>query len=527
MKYKINMHLFLSFSFFFLFIFGSSALAASPIQFKQPDTLIIHVYNSPQDQHLQYKKIYIKLDTNNDTNAYISDYNISANLQNFVHVCNATLHKGDALCEQNYLSTCALHTSLQPGQSCYFWLKSIDVNRFVPQTQGLFKVKFEDDLGKQKEASLGISYRMDLYFAGNCIQYKSNYCNSLVRFDGQKYTPLDPNYTLEEMYKNFNYPFFSAGALYDGDLYLGGFVQKAAGQAAQDIVTWDGMKYNVNICHDEHGSLLCGPLSQGPFYGINAMSVYNHTLYIGGSFNISTSNGGSTYNMASWSYQSPSSWQAVGNPLGNSWGNVQTMNVANGLLYVGGYFGYNNTSMIPSFTAWDGQKWISIGGALDPSETVSVISDIEDKDLFVGASHYPNYHNNPTIYQLVNGNLQTAFNFSQNFSGVAGFAYYHGSYYLATQENLDIVTQADVYRWSIQFQQWQSTQVNSNDITIVPTGLLVFNDQLYLSEAGLRPLLVYNGTSWSEVLNTDHEPITAFQSTIIPASSLTPSFMNN
>ena len=126
----------------------------------------------------------------------------------------------------------------------------------------------------------------------------------------------------------------SAMAVYNGELYAGGWFTTAGGSTANYIAKWNGTNW----------------ISLGAGVGnhVNALAVYNGELYVGGDFQNAGGSGNPAYYLAKWN---GTSWSAVGS--GTS-GPVNALVVYDGELYIGGDFIYANGIMVYNLTKWNG-----------------------------------------------------------------------------------------------------------------------------------------------------------------------------
>ncbi len=135
-------------------------------------------------------------------------------------------------------------------------------------------------------------------------------------------------------------------AVYNGNLYVGGYITNAGGVPVNTIAMWDGTNWSAV------GSGITGAVnSSNP--EIYAMAVYNGDLYVGGYF--TTAGGAPASNIAKWN---GTGWSALGSGIN---GFVHTMSVYNGKLIIGGNFTSANGLPLNNITAWDGTTFSSLG----------------------------------------------------------------------------------------------------------------------------------------------------------------------
>ncbi len=161
----------------------------------------------------------------------------------------------------------------------------------------------------------------------------------------------------------------NALAVYNGELYVGGFFTLAGGSSASRIARWNGTSWNT---------LGLGP-SNGVNSTVNALAVYNNILFVGGEF---TSAGGASVNrIARWN---GTTWNTLGFGVN---GFVRALAVYNGELYVGGDFTQAGGSSANHIARWNGTNWnaLGTGSANGVNGRVSALA-VYNNGLFVGGT---------------------------------------------------------------------------------------------------------------------------------------------
>lgn len=107
----------------------------------------------------------------------------------------------------------------------------------------------------------------------------------------------------------------------DGTLYLGGFFEEVGNQDASNVAAWDGAQW--------------ASLGSGANDRVNAIIAFDGGVYIGGRF--TQAGGKSISGIAEWDGED---WQQIGSGLAAPLlrPSVYQMSIADGYLYVGGYF---------------------------------------------------------------------------------------------------------------------------------------------------------------------------------------------
>ena len=140
--------------------------------------------------------------------------------------------------------------------------------------------------------------------------------------------------------------------LYNGELIASGGIPMEIGD---DIVRYDGDAWH-----------LLGQGIQGGFSGPQCLAVYNGDLYVGGQIDLPSGNAGQ--NIMRWDGQQ---FHPLGDGLQQHIGDLVsiatawTMEVHNGLLFVGG--GFRGAGGVPanSLATWDGEQWCAVPMQLD------------------------------------------------------------------------------------------------------------------------------------------------------------------
>jgi hypothetical protein len=127
-------------------------------------------------------------------------------------------------------------------------------------------------------------------------------------------------------------------AVYNGELYAGGYFDAAHGDPGNHIAKWNGSSWSA--------------VGSGLDNRASALLVYDGELYVGGSF--TTAGGVSARGVAKWNGVS---WSAVGS---QDLRHIYTLALYNGNLYAGGEF--FSTACEPQYIArFVGNNWVKVG----------------------------------------------------------------------------------------------------------------------------------------------------------------------
>lgn len=161
-------------------------------------------------------------------------------------------------------------------------------------------------------------------------------------------------------------------AVYNGELYVGGWFTKAGGISVNHIAKWNGSTWSA--------------VGSGVNGFIRTMIVYNGELYVGGGFD--TAGGQPVLNIAKWN---GISWSAIGGSmgLGPNGGFVSSMAVFNNNLIIAGTFGSINNSAAYGLVSWNGISWTNMGVGIGVSAPESYLLAY-DSVLYVGG-HFNTY----------------------------------------------------------------------------------------------------------------------------------------
>lgn len=180
-----------------------------------------------------------------------------------------------------------------------------------------------------------------------------------------------------------------------GNMYLGGDINKIGSQSYNNIVKWDGKQFS---------SLGTGVNGQVLIMYIDSQD----NLYVGGSF--SKAGGITCNNIAMWD---GTNWNTLGNPS-NPGVNANVTSIVSGpgnSVYVGGDFSSTNDSLITlNYVAlWDGTTFSPLGSG-QPGSVYAMASIASDSNanLYVGGYNIPVSKwdgTNWTILQDSSGNI--------------------------------------------------------------------------------------------------------------------------
>ena len=158
---------------------------------------------------------------------------------------------------------------------------------------------------------------------------------------------------------------------YNGELIVGGAFDYAGYVAANNIASWDGVRWK--------------PLGSGVNGGVDAMAVYEGDLIVGGYFH--QAGGVNADHLARWD---GSTWEEFGGgivgdePSGEHLKKILPSEYNPSQLFVGGRFISIGGVSANNIAWWDGSTWHAIGsGTSGFSETVMDIVEVGNSDITV------------------------------------------------------------------------------------------------------------------------------------------------
>ncbi len=332
-------------------------------------------------------------------------------------------------------------------------------------------------------------YNGELYVGGNFTFAGGKSANRIARWNGNSWNSVGTGSANGVSAVGVNG--VRALAVYNGELYVGGFFSSAGGVSVNNIARWNGSGWNS-----------VGTGSANGVNGlVNALAVYNGELYVGGEF---TSAGGVSANyIARWN---GTSWNSVGKGSGNGVnGYVYALAVYNEELYVGGSFGSAGGVSANYIARWNGTSWDSVGTSSGNGVSGGVRAlAVYNGELYVGGNFtYANWTgSNPTSIRANNiarwnGNAWNSVGTgSENGVSITGLipyvyalAVYNGELYVGGRFiRAGTVVAGRIARWN--GNNWNSlTMINSG----VSSGdyvssLTTYNNELYVggdfTEAG-------------------------------------------
>ena len=169
--------------------------------------------------------------------------------------------------------------------------------------------------------------------------------------------------------------FVNAMTVYNGELIVGGRFTNAGGVPANYIAAWNGTSWHA--------------LGSGTDGWVNALTVYNGELIAGGGF--STAGGVTASNIARWD---GTAWQDVS---GGTNAQVAALTVYNNQLIAGGYFTDAEGIAVNYIGAWDNNGWYPLGSGMGGSQGQVMTLDVYAGEL-IAAGFFTSAGGNPASH---------------------------------------------------------------------------------------------------------------------------------
>ena len=198
------------------------------------------------------------------------------------------------------------------------------------------------------------------------------YETSIAKWNGNDWTSAGPEDSLYSIY-------IECMTVYNNELYAAGAYYQIGGGGIAEfyrVIKWNGSAWSTVV------TIPAGYTLDGALGDIYSMSVYNGELYISGSFtSIDTL---PTHHIAKWN---GTNWSAVGtgiNPAaypiccfgdGSEYSYVKSLAVFDGALYAGGRFDSSGTLATRNIAKWDGTNWSSPGQGVGGPVYALIASD--------------------------------------------------------------------------------------------------------------------------------------------------------
>jgi hypothetical protein len=346
-----------------------------------------------------------------------------------------------------------------------------------------------------------------LYAAGGFSSAGGVRASRIAKWDGNAWSALDaglgaPSARLTalmpgETFNPFG-PTVSAMAASSGALYVGGDFTEASGQALRTIARWDGTVWSgLGGAAENAKSPGAAPKTR-----ILALAPAGDGVFVGGQF--AAGDGGSAKGIVQWT---GSAWQTLGKPQHSSLdGEISAIAVSGADVYIGGLFTRAGNKVVNHIAQFNGSEWFPLGEGMtgQPGAQISV-----NKLAVAGKTLY------------ASGNFSTAGGVSANLAKWEGGKWsalrtFTGGIeaLAASGSHVYISTRGAVYSWD--GQTWRGLGGGTDGIVY---NLAVSGNDLYAAGSftmvdGIPASRIarWDGNRWSALgAETTHDPIMAIE----------------
>ena len=261
-------------------------------------------------------------------------------------------------------------------------------------------------------------------------------------------------------------------AVWDDNLYVGGAFSAVLGVSANCIAEWNGSSWSAL------GSGIAGTGVDGHGPYVQALTVLDNKLYVGGDFNIA--GGMSVTNIAEWNGDA---WSALGSGISgmgadNRGPYVSTLAASGNKLYAGGDFSVASGTSATNIAEWNGTAWSPLGsgisgtGADNHGPYVSALA-VSDNNLYVGGDFSLAGGTSATNIAEWNGSSWSALGL-----GISGYQEYQSGSF---------------------FSGWVTVTVGPFVSTLVVSRSNLFAGGVFTTAGGVTANCIaqWNGSSWS------------------------------
>lgn len=266
-----------------------------------------------------------------------------------------------------------------------------------------------------------------------------------------------------------NYGEILSLAVFNNELYAGGYVSSNTAAPINCIAKWNGTSWENVVSSIES-------FSTNP--AISSMTVYNNELYVAGSF---TSIGGVlARNIAKWN---GTTWSSLGNGLvenpttSNSY-MVRSMLVFNNELYVGGSFNMAGTVSATNIAKWNGTVWSTLGEGI-PTYTIGAPTGVTclgvySSEIYAGSFAQGLSKWNGIEWVHVGGGFGGPNKGAMSLTNYSGKLIVGGSFNVAGIDSVNNIAAWDNIGWS------KVVGVNNGDgLNSFVNALGIYNNELY------------------------------------------------
>jgi hypothetical protein len=243
-------------------------------------------------------------------------------------------------------------------------------------------------IGAQSYVDCLLEYNGNLIVGGAFSNAGGNFANNIASWDGTTWSTLGSGVIGPAIAVigcdgigaiGSSYGYVSSMAIFNNELYVGGYFNNAGGVSVSNIAKWDGTNWS-----DVGGGMTGVSLSYQST--VKSLAVYNNELYASGTFD--SAGGIPALRLAKWDGVS---WSAVGTGLTTTtdFGEAMSMIEFNSNLYIGGNIASAGGVPVNNIAKWDGSNFSSLGTGIPLSWGILGV-------LTLGVYNNELYAGNPT-----------------------------------------------------------------------------------------------------------------------------------
>ncbi|MFA6295800.1 MAG: chitobiase/beta-hexosaminidase C-terminal domain-containing protein [Patescibacteria group bacterium] len=276
----------------------------------------------------------------------------------------------------------------------------------------------------------------------------------------------------------------SALAVYNNELYAGGFFSSADGIVSNQIAKWNGTSWS------KVGT-------EGMNATISSLAVYNNELYAGGDF--TTADGNPAIKIAKWN---GSTWSSVGTSgmSGRPVSIVSSLTVYNNELYAGGIFNTVDGIAVDGIAKWNGVRWSKVSSGEVSSIWVEALA-VYNNELYAGGLFTGAF--GTTGIAKWNGTTWSKVGATGTSDDVYALAVYDNELYAGGSFlTADLINANYIAKWN--GTEWSKVGTSGMDEAVY--ALTVYNNELYAGgffgsadSVVTNHIARWNKTAWNKV----------------------------
>ena len=327
--------------------------------------------------------------------------------------------------------------------------------------------------------------------------------NCIGQWDGNKWSALGQGVSgipLDQWSSGYEPPVVNAIAVSGGNVYVGGFFNKAGGDYARNFSIWNGSKWTW------HGD---GP-STGPS-DVNSsvwdIVIRGRQCYVAGYFNV-TINSVGLLNIAVFDTISHT-WSALGGGVGSdNYDSVWSLGVSpDGDVYAYYFNGWSSSG----FMKWNGNSWTNVAGADDLGDIWAI--GFSGSDMYIGGSTYNEDYNNVAewdgkSWKGLRGGAGQGLDSPVGTIAVSGSGVYAGGSF----QTAGNTSASGIAKWNGSGWSALGGGVDGEVSAVAVNGTDVYAGGGFMIDGGSNAICIarWNGSAWSALGGGVNAPVNAF-----------------